>query len=142
MNELERIAPGAVTDLDAQEFTAEAIVAFAGQYDPQPFHLTEEAGRASLFGGLAASGWHTAAIFGRLMAAAGIDERLVEARDLKWLKPVIAGDVLSYRSQVLAADASAEGTILTRRNEAFNARGEKVFEFIGRSVSRAEPLTS
>lgn len=85
--------------------TADEIVEFATAYDPQPFHLDEAAARVTHFGGLVASGWHTAAMLMRMVAdhvvpasatmgASGFD-------DLKWLRPVRAGDVLSVESEVL-----------------------------------------
>ena len=92
----EDFAPGETIPLGTRAMSAEEIVAFATQWDPQPFHLDEAAGRASLLGGLAASGWHTACAAMRLLVdgllcrsaslgAPGI-ERLV------WLAPVVAGD--------------------------------------------------
>lgn len=86
------------------EVTREEIVEFARQFDPQPFHLDEAAARESLYGGLIASGWHTGAMFIRMVAefmtprvatqgAVGFD-------DLRWVKPVRPGDVLSVESTV------------------------------------------
>ena len=94
----EDIAPGEVHEAGPITLTREAIVAFATMYDPQPFHLDEAAGAASLLGGLAASGWHTCAVGMRLyyeafvrhvasMGAPGLDE-------VRWLKPVFSGDAL------------------------------------------------
>ena len=82
----------------------EQIKAFAGQYDPQPFHLDEEAARATLFGGLAASGWHTAAITMKLLVtgefkiAGGVIGAGVE---LSWPVPTRPGDVLHVESEVV-----------------------------------------
>jgi acyl dehydratase len=86
---------------------AEEIIDFATKFDPQPFHLSEEAGKASLFGGLCASGWHTCAITMRMMC----DEFLLETASLgspgleniRWIKPVRPGDTLHVRSVVLEA---------------------------------------
>ena len=94
----EDIASGEVHEAGPITLTREAIVAFATMYDPQPFHLDEAAGAASLLGGLAASGWHTCAVGMRLyheafvrhvasMGAPGLDE-------VRWLKPVHPGDAL------------------------------------------------
>jgi len=85
----------------------EAVLAFAQQFDPQPFHVDDEAARGSLFGGLCASGWHTCAMAMRMMCdgylldsaslgSPGID-------NLRWLKPVFPGDTLSVRMEVLDA---------------------------------------
>lgn len=98
---------GFVRDFGAMPVEREAVVAFARQFDPQPFHVDEEAAEASLFGGLCASGWHTAAMAMRMMCDAylldsaslgspGID-------NLRWLKPVFPGDTLSVRYEVLEA---------------------------------------
>jgi acyl dehydratase len=84
---------------------AESIKAFAAEFDPQPFHLDEAAAAASLFGGLAASGWHTAALTMRLLVdsemkpAGGIVGAWAE--DLKWPRPVRAGDELTVEIEVL-----------------------------------------
>ncbi len=83
------------------------IIEFASEFDPQPFHLDDDAGAASMLGGLAASGWHTASITMRLLVdrvlgrsscqgSPGVDK-------LAWHKPVYAGDTLSARMEVLAA---------------------------------------
>ncbi len=100
----EDVAVGDVMRFGRYEVTKEEIVEFARQFDPQPFHLDEEAGRKSPFGGLIASGWHTGAMFIRMVAehmsprtatqgARGFD-------DLKWIRPVRPGDVLTIESTV------------------------------------------
>lgn len=107
----EDFVPGEITTFGAYEVTREDVIAFASEFDPQPFHLDEEAGKASLLGGLAASGWHSCSILMRMMfdefidgstsiGSPGIDE-------VKWLKPVFPGDVLSVRREILEARASA-----------------------------------
>ena len=89
----------------AMEVTAEAIKAFAAEFDPQPFHLDEEAARGSLFKGLAASGWHTAAIVMRLLVES--DLKLVGGtigggvEELRWPRPVRPGDVLRLEIEVV-----------------------------------------
>ena len=129
---------GEVVDYGSYEVTAEEIVRFAREFDPQPFHVDEKAARASMLGGLSASGWRVCAIvmrmmvdgyFGRTasMGSTGIDE-------MKWLKPVFAGDRLSCRRTTLAARASAkrpEMGILTMRWELFDAKAEKKAEMTG-----------
>jgi acyl dehydratase len=87
--------------------TREAVLAFAREFDPQPFHLDDEAAKASLFGGLSASGWHTCAMAMRMMC----DDYLLDSSslgspgidELRWLKPVFPGDHLSVRLTVLAS---------------------------------------
>ena len=151
MKWLEEWTPGEVFDLGEHVFTAEAIVAFARDFDPQPFHLDEAAGRASLFGGLAASGWHVACAWmalwianqNRVMAerraATPAGEPVPVAgpspgsEDMRWLKPALAGDTVRYRSTVLAARPSAtrpEWGILSMRNEGF-VDDALVFHFTG-----------
>lgn len=106
----EDFVPGQTIDLGSKLITAGEIVAFASEYDPQPFHLDEEAGRASILGGLAASGWHTAAIQMRLLCDAFLLNSTSMGSpgitSLKWKKPVLAGDTLSARAEVLDARRS------------------------------------
>jgi acyl dehydratase len=96
---------GNVREFGAYEVTRDAVLAFASQFDPQPFHLDEAAAKASLFGALSASGWHTCAMAMRMMC----DDYLLESSslgspgidNLRWLKPVFPGDTLSVRLTVL-----------------------------------------
>jgi acyl dehydratase len=91
--------------------TADDIKAFARQFDPQPFHLDDAAAAASLFGGLAASGWHTAALTMRLLVEGGapIAGGIVGAAvdELRWPHPVRPGDTLSVETEVLEVIPSA-----------------------------------
>ena len=102
---------GQVYELGEKTLTKEEIVAFAREYDPQPFHVDEEAAKGSAFGGLIASGWHTAAIFMRLYADAVLSRAesmgSPGVEELRWLKPVRPGDTLSARLTVLDAAPSA-----------------------------------
>jgi acyl dehydratase len=109
------------------------IVAFAAEFDPQPFHLDEAAGANSLLGGLGASGWHTSALFMRMMADAWLNDSASMGSPgidtMKWLRPVRPGDVLSGRSVVLAVRASKslpDRGFVRFRHEVVNARGETV----------------
>lgn len=92
--------------------TEEDIVAFARQFDPQPFHLDPEAARDSVFGGLAASGWHTAGLTMRMIVtgdgalAGGFVGMGVE--DIRWPKPTRPGDVLRIESEILEVRVSAK----------------------------------
>ncbi len=113
--------------------TAEEIIAFAEEFDPQPFHLSEQGGKDTLAGGLIASGWHSCSILMRMLVdgflhnsasqgAPGVDE-------VRWLKPVRAGDILTGTSTVLAARVSKskpELGIFQLRHEIYNQRGEMV----------------
>lgn len=102
---LEDFAPGRIFTSPSYEVTAERIKDFAGEFDPQYFHLDEDGARGSFFEGLAASGWHTAAITMRLLVtsdlrpANGVIGAGVE--ELKWHRPVRPGDVLTVRAEVL-----------------------------------------
>nr|WP_325262260.1 MaoC family dehydratase [uncultured Rhizobium sp.] len=84
--------------------TAEEIVEFATEFDPQPMHLDEAAGRASILGGLSASGWHTSSMFMRMMYDGWLSRAASEGSPgielMEWKKPVLAGDTLSGRSTV------------------------------------------
>ncbi len=108
------------------------IKAFAQEFDPQPFHLDPEAGRATVFGGLVASGWHTAAITMRLIIEGG--PRLAGGTvglgaELSWLKPVRAGDTLRVQGEVLETTLSRsrpDRGRVTMRSETRNQLDEVV----------------
>jgi acyl dehydratase len=130
-------------------FTAEDIKRFARQFDPQRFHLSEEEGRNSLFGGLTASGWHVAAVCMKMLVAQGQSATREAAargekvaawgpspgfRELRWLRPVLAGDTLSFVGVVETKRTSGkrpEWGIVQIRNTGTNQRGEPVFSFLG-----------
>jgi acyl dehydratase len=105
---------------------------FARQFDPQPFHLDETAAADSLFGGLAASGWHTAAITMRLLTQSGmkIAGGLIGAgAEISWPRPTRPGDVLQVVSEVLTISPSRsreDRGMVTLRSETRNQRGEPV----------------
>lgn len=151
MQWLEDIVVGSVIDLGTHHFTAEEIIAFASDFDPQPFHLDEEAGRASLFKGLAASGWHTTAVWQRLMtiyeanarAAASIDATppatMPPVDSLRWLRPTLAGDTLRFQVTIegIAPQHAHDGWgLVTYRAEGLNQREERLFELTGRTFAR------
>ncbi len=108
------------------------IKAFARQFDPQPFHLDDEAARGSLLAGLAASGWHTAAITMRLQVDSGlpISGGIIGAGgELNWPRPTRPGDVLHVETEVLEVKPSRsrpERGMVTVRSETLNQRGEVV----------------
>jgi acyl dehydratase len=103
----EDFAPGSVREFGAHTLTRDEIVRFATEFDPQPFHVDEEAARSSLFGGLAASGWHTCALVMRMMCDAYLlDSSSMGSpglEQIKWLKPVKVGDTLCVRMSILEA---------------------------------------
>src|SRR6187402_3322648 len=107
---LEDFTPGQKFSHAADEaLNADAIKAFAASYDPQPFHLDEAAAAQSFFGGLAASGWHTAAITMKLLVESGmrLSGGLIGAGgELTWPRATRPGDVLTVVSEVLAVTPS------------------------------------
>lgn len=126
---------GALIDLGSKLVSAAEIVEFAGEFDPQPMHLDEEAGKASILGGLAASGWHTCAMFMRMLCDAFLLDSTCQGApgvdQVKWKKPVLAGDQLTGTLMVIAKRLSKSKPQLgfvTMRSELFNQRGESVFE--------------
>lgn len=106
------------------------IKAFAAQFDPQPFHLDEAAGRDTLFGGLAASGWHTAAITMRLQVTTGLPIAggiIGAGAELSWPRPTRATDVLHVVSEVLQIQPSQsrpDRGMVTVRSETRNQHGD------------------
>jgi acyl dehydratase len=135
----EDIRAGDVIELGSVEVTRDEIVEFASRYDPQAFHLGDDAAARSPFGGLIASGWHTAAMFmrlfveGILLDAVSLGSPGVE--ELRWLHPVRPGDVLTGRVRVVETRVSernpARGTVVTE-SEALNQRGEVVMRMRAR----------
>lgn len=145
MTAFEEIELGRWIEIGRHRFTAEEIVDFAQDFDPQPFHLDPEAARASLLGGLCASGWHTAAVFMRL----NVDWQRAETErlralgspvlvfgpspgvsDMRWMRPVRPGDTLGYRQRVVTKRESASRPgwgVLASEVEAMAQDGACVF---------------
>jgi len=134
---------GSTRDLGTITPTAEEIVAFATQFDPQPFHLDEEAAKQSVFGGLCASGWHTCSMAMRLMVTNFLLESSSQGspglENIKWLKPVFPGDTLRLQHTVV------ESRPMTKRLDVglvrtvwamFNQRGEQVLHMEGYGMFR------
>ena len=148
MRFFEDIGIGQRRELGSFTFTADAIKKFAAQFDPQRFHLDEEEGRKSLFGGLAASGWHVGSVCMKLMvgdaqrqvreAVARGDKIAVWGpspgfRELRWIRPVLAGDIISFASEVAAkriSEKRPEWGIVEARNTGTNQRGELAFSLL------------
>jgi len=158
MRFFEDIAVGMRRDLGSFTFTAEDIKKFAAQFDPQRFHLDEEEGRKSLFGGLAASGWHVGSVCMKLLVADGQRQAREAAargekiaiwgpspgfRDLKWIRPVLAGDTISFASEVMSLRTSEKRPqwgVLEARNSGVNQRGEPVYSILATAfVPRRNP---
>jgi acyl dehydratase len=145
---LEDIEIGQRREVGSFTFTADGIKKFARQFDPQRFHLDEEEGRKSLFGGLAASGWHVASVCMKLLVAEGKRQAREAAargekiaiwgpspgfRELRWIRPVLSGDTISFATEVESLRSSEkrpEWGILQVRNTGTNQRGELVYSFL------------
>jgi acyl dehydratase len=136
---------GHVFELGSRTVTAEEIIAFGREFDPQPFHVDEEAAAASVFGGLIASGWHTGAMWMRLyvdalLGAASLGSPGIE--ELRWLAPVRPGDTLHARLTVLGATPSERrpdrGTIRSR-GEMVNQDGVTVMSMVARGHFARRP---
>jgi acyl dehydratase len=124
---------GAVNEYGPRVVTREEIIAYAAEFDPQPMHLDEAAARATLLGGLSASGWHTCCLMMRIIAdgfvtesssmgSGGIDE-------VRWLAPVRPGDALTVRVKVLQTRASNSRPnlgLVTLFYETLNQSGQTV----------------
>jgi acyl dehydratase len=142
----EDFPPGDVRESPSRAVTRDEIIAFARQYDPQPFHLDDEAATRSIYGGLLASGWHTCAIHMRLMwetflkdtaslGSPGVDE-------IRWVKPVRPGDTLRVRFTVVEATPSRskpDRGIVRSRSEVFNQHGEIVMTTRGLGMFGRRP---
>ena len=131
----EDFAVGKRFDLGRKKVTAEEIIEFASEFDAQPMHLDEEAGKASILGGLGASGWHTCAMFMKMMCDAFLLDSTSQGSPgldyVRWKKPVLAGDTLTGTSTITAMRESASRPNLgfvTVAHEVKNQRGEVVAE--------------
>jgi acyl dehydratase len=148
MRYFEDFTPGQTIELGRRSITRDEIIAFAREFDPQPFHLDEEAAKTTIYGGLIASGWHTAAISMRLLydglvkdtvslGSPGVDE-------LRWVKPVRPGDTLSGRLTVLECVPSRskpDRGIVRSTIEMLNQHGEVVVTSKGMSLFGRRPAS-
>src|SRR5215471_11266287 len=143
---LEDYAAGQIFRSSRVTLDKDQIIAFAGQYDPQPYHLDEEAARKSVFGGLAASGWHTAALTMRLLVegefrpAGGILG--VGFDELSWPRPVRPGDELHATSEVLEvrpSNSRPDRGLIRVRTTTFNQNGEPVQIYTGNLLVPRRP---
>lgn len=134
----EDIQVGEVFELGAVGVTEAEITGFARQFDPQPFHVDPAQARESVFGGLIASGWHTTALWMRLLVDGFLHETVSLGSpgvdEVRWLQPVRPGDTLRARLSILERRPSmsrAEMGILRSRSEVFNQRDELVMTIVG-----------
>jgi acyl dehydratase len=126
---------GQTIQLGSHQFTSDSIIAFARAYDPQPMHTDPERAKTSIYGGLIASGWHTAVEYMRLVV-----DRMMNGTEslgspgldrLRWLKPVRPGDVLQAQFTILEATPSRsrpDRGIVRSRGEMLNQSGELVMD--------------
>lgn len=143
---LEDFQPGDSFQLGHYLFTREEMIEFATRFDPQPFHVDEEAAKQTIYGGIIASGWHTISALMRLMVdgvikdsaslgSPGIDE-------IRFLRPVRPGDSITARGVVLEVVPSRSkpdrGHMITRY-EVTNQRGELVLTMAGRGIYKRRP---
>lgn len=150
MNSFEDVEIGSSVEIGSHAFAADEIIAFARRWDPQPFHIDPEAAKLSLFGGLVASGWHTACMWmrlnvadGRRRAAQAIAAGLEPPRygpspgiaDVRWPRPVFAGDTVSYGWTITATRPLAsrpEWGLVEYAAHGTNQNGEPVLSFTGK----------
>jgi acyl dehydratase len=142
----EDFPPGDVRESPARTVTREEILAFAREFDPQPFHTDEAAAARTIYGGLIASGWHTVGIYMRLMwetylrdtaslGSPGVDE-------IRWLRPVRPGDTLRARFTVVEAVPSRskpDRGLVRSLSEVFNQHGEVVMTLRGMGLFGRRP---
>lgn len=148
MQYFEDIEVGARSSFGRYDVTRDEVVAFAGKYDPQPFHLSDEEAAKTHFGRLSASGWHTAAMTMAMvvenmkhhrqagLGSPGIDE-------LKWLKPVYPGDTLRCETEILEKRVSAsrpEMGLYKSRMTVFNQHDVPVMTFVSNGMIRTRPV--
>ena len=161
MMHFEDLRVGTRTEVGSHTFTAEEIKAFAREFDPQPFHLDEEAASRSHFGALCASGWHTAALCLRHVVLARHREQAERRRrgepvartgpspglrDLKWPRPVYPGDTITFAQEIVELRTVAnrpEVGLRIARLTGTNQRGELVYSVLSSTfVERRIPTLS
>ena len=135
----EDFEPGQVYELGSKAVTEDEIVAFAREFDPQPFHLDPEAAKDSVFGGLIASGWHTGAMWMRLyvdsLLGGGSGQGSSGIEELRWLAPVRPGDTLSGRLTVLertSSESHPDRVTIRIHGEMVNQDGVTVMSMVSR----------
>jgi|SRR5580704_2036002 acyl dehydratase len=152
----EDIVLGEKRELGAYTFTEEEIIAFGKKYDPQPFHVDPVAARESMFGGIIASGWHTAAVWmklsiasrqreaesGRGLSRAGVSPGF---ENMRWLKPVRPGMTLHYSMtpiEKVDLKSRPELGLIKNLGEARDDAGDLVFSFTGKGLVVRKPKES
>ena len=143
----EDLVVGAETEFGSYEVTREEVIDFARKYDPQPFHLSDEAAAKTHFGRIAASGWHTAAMTMGVIARRVVDEEQAGLGspgidELRWKKPVYPGDTITVRGKILEKTPSRSkpgiGSFRTETTVT-NQHGELVMNFTSIILMRRRP---
>jgi acyl dehydratase len=138
--------PGQVIELGQRSVTQEEIIAFATQFDPQPFHVDPAAAAQSIYGGVIASGWHTCSMMMRLvvdgMMAASSSMGSPGLDNVRWLQPVRAGDTLAVRYEtvkVMASDSKPDRGVVWSKWVARNQHGVDVCTIEGMGMFLRRP---
>ena len=138
MRYFEDFVVGQTVETAPHTLSESEIIAYAREFDPQPFHVDPAAAAKTIFGGLIASGWHTCAVCMRLNCDSYINRSVSLGSpgldNIRWLKPVRAGDTITYRRTVLESRASLSRPgvgLLRSRTEALNQHGEVVMSMEG-----------
>jgi acyl dehydratase len=145
---LDDLHPGQTFTSGTHTLDADQITRFAGEFDPQPFHLSDEGAKGTVFGSLAGSGWHTAAITIRLLVAGGapIAGGIVGlGGEIQWPKPTRPGDVLHVHSEILDVTPSKsrpDRGIVTIRSETRNQNGDAVQIFTAKLIVPRRPAAA
>lgn len=150
---LDEVAEGLVAELGSYHFTRENVLWFAKKYDPQPFHIDDEAAKASPYGRIIASGWHTGAAWmiryvttngeareglaaqGKVLPEVGPSPGFT---NMRWYKPVYPGDTVTYQSIVTGKrglQSRPEWGLVFSDNVGHNQHGDKVFSFEGKVLT-------
>ena len=139
----EDLTPGSVRELGSLTVSAQEIKEFAEQFDPQPFHVDEAAGRRSIFGSLCASGWHTCSLAMKLTVENFLNQSSSMGspglESLRWLKPVYPGDTLSLKHSIVESRPLRKRTdtgLVRSVWDMFNQNGEKVMQMEGYGMFR------
>jgi acyl dehydratase len=147
MRYFEDFQVGEIIELGRRTVSEAEIIAFARQFDPQPFHMDKEKARYSSFGRLVASGWHTGSIYMRLLVDGLLNEAASQLspglEELRWLKPVYPGDTLSGRLTILSARVSGSRPntgIVRHLGELLNQDQEVVMRLEGATFFGLRPV--
>jgi acyl dehydratase len=144
----EDVALGIKKDFGTYTFTEEEIIAFATKYDPQPFHIDPQAAAQSMFGGIIASGWHTAAVWMKRALESALGEPTGPGivspgfEAMRWFKPVRPSTTLRFSAEVvekLYLRSRPDFGLVKSRNEARDETGTLVFSFIGKTFVQKKP---